>query len=287
MAMVIRDPHEVLDPQGLDAAATAIDSVRAANIESALSPDEIGALLEVLQFAQAVGAVAEHGAEASELSEQQLVDFDHEFGVTARGVDMGTPQAELGLEHEREVWAANHYGDAVEEYADLDPQTRIYVANHTADSGGNGSVVGVVRVFEGGPLEPPFMGLPISDPDVKNRLAQGCDERTVEELGTAAVAESKKYPRAAAMLWRLAFRDALSKGVKTWGIIMEPERVVAMNRLYGFNFVQIGEPVDYQGGMCAAHTLDIENVGEHFLATRPASYDFFVGNELAQPPVSQ
>lgn len=76
----------------------------------------------------------------------------------------------------------------------------------------------------------------------------------------------------------MAYRDAVDRGVKRWGIIMESRRVTAMNRRYGFSFRQVGEERYYQGGYCAAHVLDLRAVAVHMAKVRPAEYQWFTGS---------
>ena len=64
---------------------------------------------------------------------------------------------------------------------------------------------------------------------------------------------------------------------------MEPERVAKMNDKLHFCFEQEGESVDYQGGMCAVHTLDLERVREHMRSRNPELFDWFVNQPFSEP----
>jgi hypothetical protein len=59
---------------------------------------------------------------------------------------------------------------------------------------------------------------------------------------------------------------------------MEPRRIAAMNRRFGFSFEQIGPTVDYDGtgeSAVAAHTMDLHEVREKIRETRPDYYAWF------------
>lgn len=103
----------------------------------------------------------------------------------------------------------------------------------------------------------------------------------MEELGTVAVdGENAPFAIVALDLWRLAYRHAREIGVKHWGIIMEPERVAIMNKRYGFTFKQIGPAIDYQGGDCAAHIMDLQEVFDSMQITHPTRFEWFVNEPL-------
>jgi len=81
-------------------------------------------------------------------------------------------------------------------------------------------------------------------------------------------------------MWRLAFRDAIARGVKKWGIIMEPERVEKMNRLFGFAFRQLGPAVRYQGGYCAAFVMDMDELAARLYREKPKLHAWYMKEPL-------
>ena len=128
---------------------------------------------------------------------------------------------------------------------------------------------------------PPFLSLPFDDPALCKVLFEGTQQGAVEELGTVAVArDQRREGVVSASLWRIAFRDAVARGIRYWGIIMEPSHVRAMNRIFGFTFKQAGPTVDYQGGMCAAHYLDLVEVDHAVRANKPDVWEWFVNDRM-------
>jgi lauroyl/myristoyl acyltransferase len=82
-------------------------------------------------------------------------------------------------------------------------------------------------------------------------------------------------------LWRLAYRDAVDRDIKQWGIIMEPERVERMNKGHGFTFEQLGEvKKDYQGGDCAAFVMNLDEVASQMRRKKPIQYFWFTRKSL-------
>jgi hypothetical protein len=182
--------------------------------------------------------------------------------------------ADKALELEKEVWREKNYGDLTE-YEKYLPQSRIFAAFE------DGKAVGMNRLFAGAPETPPFLeSMPIDDAELKKRLIEGGKSLKVEEYGTVAVDKAVRGGRIFMDLCRLAYRDASARGIETWGIIMEPERVQSMNRLMGFTFEQIGQAVDYQGGDCAAHIMHLDDVRQSMQAAKPELYDWFVNQPL-------
>ena len=68
--------------------------------------------------------------------------------------------------------------------------------------------------------------------------------------------------------------------MKEWGIIMEPARVDKMNRDFGFTFRRFGPTIDYQGGECAAHVMDLQEVDDNMRTKFPDIYNWFVNEPL-------
>jgi hypothetical protein len=185
-------------------------------------------------------------------------------------------QIQKALKLEQDVWDANDFG-SLKPYEKYIDQSRIFAAFEDDEC------LGVSRIFAGSPELPPFIEeMEIDDPEVKNALIEGARKGEVEEYGTAAVPQKNDLKRHKIFLdlCRLAYRDATARDIKTWGIIMEPPRVRIMNKRYGFAFKQIGPEVDYQGGMCAPHIMDFEEVRQVMSTTKPEYYDWFVNKPL-------
>ncbi len=181
---------------------------------------------------------------------------------------------DAALKLETEIWERKNYGD-LGEYAKYLPQSRVFASFDDTNE-----CIGVTRLFAGTPETPPFMSLPIEDDSLRTSLEHECTEGMLEELGTAAVHEKAPAVKIALDMWRLAYRDARSRGIKHWGIIMEPNRVEVMNKRYGFTFRKIGLAIDYQGGMCAAHLMDLDEVDQHMSQQKPDYYQWFVNEPL-------
>lgn len=207
-------------------------------------------------------------------ADNQLVNVNPEFGYTVKlTTDPHGEEAQKALQLEQSIWDENNYG-SLDDYSSYLGQSRIFSAWE------GDKCIGVTRVFEGHPQPPPFLHLPITNPEDRAFLEKGCADGDIEELGTAAVPKEERPKKVSLELWRLAYRDARARGVKAWGIIMEPNRVAVMNRRYDFTFRQLGEPVNYQGGECAVHYLDLEEVDQHMRASNPGLYDWFVQEPL-------
>jgi hypothetical protein len=114
------------------------------------------------------------------------------------------------------------------------------------------------------------------DSEEKKRITEACQSDEIEELGTIAKIPGAPSKVITINLLRLVFRDFKKRDVKKVGIIMEPERVEAMNRLYGFTFRQLGPTEYYQGGDCAPHIMDLEEVDKSMRRSRPLQYLWFV-----------
>jgi hypothetical protein len=181
----------------------------------------------------------------------------------------------IGLE--QEIWHQEQYDDPQDyDYEKYTPQSRTFAAYDD-----EGKVIGVTRLFEGSPLLPPFLAkMPINDPELAQKLAEQAAELKAEEFGTVAVRKELRGGRIFMDFCRVAWRDAADRGVQTWGIIMEPERVEKMNSGLGFTFKQIGPAIQYQGGECAAHIMDFDEVRANMSSTKPELYDWFVNQPL-------
>ena len=176
---------------------------------------------------------------------------------------------------EQQVWTEMGYGDLSEEgYDEHIARSRTFGAFT-----GGGECVGVNRTF-GGPA--PFLSLPFHDELERGGLVAGARAGLVEELGTVAVVRDFRSRQVNLRLWRLAFRDARTRGVQYCGIIMEPARVAKMNRFQGFSFRQLGPESDYQGGSCAPHVMDLRSAGRIMRRRHPRFYYWFVLQRLGR-----
>jgi hypothetical protein len=176
---------------------------------------------------------------------------------------------------EQAIWYEEDFG-SLEEYAG-------HIANARTFAAFNGEeCVGVGRLFATSEAGlPPFVtSMPFDEPNVRRSLAAECEQGLAEEFGTVAVPNSLRDGIVFTHIARLSYRDARARGVKTWGIIREPELVAKWNEHYGFTFKQVGEAIDYQGGMCAAHIMDLEEVDRNMSQKFPEIYDWFVNQPL-------
>ena len=55
-----------------------------------------------------------------------------------------------------------------------------------------------------------------------------------------------------------------------------------MNTLYGFTFRQLGPAISYQGGECAPHIMDLEEVDHAMSEKFPDLYEWFVNEPLGE-----
>ena len=176
-------------------------------------------------------------------------------------------------EIENDVWKEKGYG-SLEEYAKYIAHSRTFAAFEGEEC------VGLTRMFDGTVNLPPFMNLPFDDTELHQRLAKECKKGEVEEMGTLAIVKKVRNKVVLDHLLRLVYRDARARGVKKWGIIMEPRRVKQLNNIYGFTYKQVGEAVNYQGGECAAHIMDIDEVDKIMKEDNPELYDWFDNQPL-------
>ena len=176
---------------------------------------------------------------------------------------------------EQQIWHEKNYGDLAD-YEKYLPQSRVFAAFD------GDKCIGMNRLFAGTPQVPPFLTeMPIDDSAIKQKLIEGGRNYEVEEFGTIGVIrELRGNSRVFLDICRLNYRDATARGIQTWGIIMEPERVRTWNDRLGFTFRQIGPAVDYQGGDCAAHVMDFGEVRRRMSSTKPELYDWFVNQPL-------
>lgn len=186
----------------------------------------------------------------------------------------------LAEEREENEWEKNGFG-SLEEYKKYNMQSQVYAAFR------GDKCVGLTRIFAGHPEVPPFAQLSFDSDEKRQEVLELCRSGRVEEVGTAAVNhELSQAPKhfVALHMWRLAYRDAVEKGMQYWGIIMEPSRVEAMNEHFSFTFEQLGPATDYQGGDCAPFIMNLEEVDSRMSANLPDLYYWFVKEPLEKVP---
>lgn len=248
---------------------------------SSPSPEIIGAGIAALGGTR-FGAkkVLDHVKRRREIREAQQMQ-DYLPGSNVRiGLAFSASEKEKAAQLEQEIWDKNDFG-SLEEYEKYNKHSRVFTAFDGEEC------LGITRLFPGKPEIPPFTALPIADEKDRLMIEEECKRGTMEELGTTAVDHDKSdTPRHAIALdmWRLAYRDARSRGIKYWGIIMEPERVEKMNEQFNFTFKQLGPAQDYQGGDCAAFLMDLEEVDREMSQSMPELYDWFVEQPLNSSP---
>jgi hypothetical protein len=167
-----------------------------------------------------------------------------------------------GLEHD--VFAAEGFVPAsdrrvVEEYTDLDAQSRWYIARRGPET------AGVLRVIEPGPVRLPAIRSFAIDAAAQDRLA---GHRYVE-IGTLAVTAAERGSDVGLHLYRAALRDSLRDGVTAWVAVLEKwliEHFAAM----GVPFEPMGAGRYYMGGDCLPVVLDIERTLPELRANQPA-----------------
>jgi predicted outer membrane repeat protein len=206
---------------------------------------------------------------------ETIRDIDSENGMLFELIN-DKHKLEEAAQLEMDVWLEKGYG-SLEEYADHIVRARTFAAFK------DGKCVGVTRMFGGESKLPPFTELTFDNNSYKSQIIKDCKKGLIEEVGTLAVApEHRGSGMIAVHLQRLAYRDARARGIKSWGIIMEPERVQKMNERYGFTFKQLGPAVDYQAGMCAPHIMDLEEVDQAMSEKLPEIYKWFVNEPLGK-----
>lgn len=242
---------------------------------SAPAPETIGAGVGALAGVRyAAKRVINRGKEkfAKENLEDYIPDHDLKIGLTVKKKEI-----KQALKLEQKIWDENDFG-SLDDYKVYNKQSRVFAAFKGK------KCVGITRLFAGGPELPPFAKeMPITDEADRKQIVEDCANGDMEELGTTAVDhELSGAPKnlISTDMWRLAYRDARQRGIKKWGIIMEPERVQKMNDNFGFTFQQLGPAVEYQGGDCAGFVMDLEEVDQQMSKNLPDLYDWFVNQPL-------
>lgn len=212
-----------------------------------------------------------------DFSEFEVADHDPKGYVSVRIDDHNHPLAKKALDFEQQIWDDKEYG-SLDEYNEKYLKDTVLYASYQ-----DGECTGTVRIFHGskGSIDAPFIAdMAYSDETMRQKLSEEYVLGETEELATSASMNTTANKHAIRSLWRLAYRDSISRGVKQWGIIMEPPRVRAMNRINGFTFRQLGPAIDYQGGDCAPHVMDLREVVENMKAEKPELLEWFVNEPL-------
>lgn len=210
----------------------------------------------------------------SEVSSKPITDIDPNTGRVFQ-LTVDPQKLARAAELEQSIWYEEGYG-SLSEYAENITNSRTFTAFD------ENRCVGVARLFEGTKRLPPFVSeMPFYDKNEQSQISESCRSGETEELGTIAVDKQFRNGLIFENLARLSYRDAFyGRHMKYWGIIMEPERVKRMNRHYGFTFKQLGPTVDYQGGLCAAHIMDLQEVNDNMSEKFPEIYNWFVNEPL-------
>jgi hypothetical protein len=157
-------------------------------------------------------------------------------------VDAEDLAAARGLEHDvfaAEGFIARSDRRCVEEYEELDPQSRWYLAER------DGRAVGVLRVLASEPLVVPAVRHFELTADATAELAR----QRYSEVGTLAVVEADRGTDTGIHLYRAAFRDAVSAGGTAWVSVLEWWLLEHLDAS-GFRFEPMGTARYYMGGEC-------------------------------------
>ena len=201
-------------------------------------------------------------------------DFDP---INGRLFELTTNPLKLTVagQFEQNIWLEEGYG-SLEDYEDLIQHSITFTAFDES-----GKCNGIARLFQGKDSVLPFLDkMSFYEKSEKSELLRLSADGEIEELGTIAVSKELRNGLVFENLARLAYRYSYGKGIKYWGIIMEPERVKKMNRGYGFTFRQLGPTTEYQGGECAAFIMDLQEVNDNMRSKFSEAYDWFVNAPL-------
>jgi hypothetical protein len=177
-----------------------------------------------------------------------------------------TTEADLaraqGLEHD--VFAAEGFVAAsdrrvIEEYIDLGPQSRWYLARRGGDT------AGVLRVIEPGTVQVPAVRSFAIDAGAEDLLAR---HRYVE-IGTLALPAAERGSDVGLHLYRAALHDSLRDGVTVWVAVLE-RWLLEHYATAGFGFEPMGAGRYYMGGDCLPVVLDLERTLAALQADQPA-----------------
>ncbi len=223
-----------------------------ATIENPAVVAPMAGSVALLEVARRKWRSMRHPHEVEDPSTEEWKDSDKRYKYHLLSDPTETVKAAIT---EQNVWDEKGFGKLDEAgYTGHIEHSRTFVAFDK-----DGECAGVNRMFGAheGAL-PPFLELPFDSEEEREALSQRARDGKLEELGTVAVVEDARGQGVNGRLWRLAYRDAVARGVEEWGIIMEPERVAKLNKYHGFTFRQLGSAVDYQGGDCAAFVMNLE-----------------------------
>jgi hypothetical protein len=214
--------------------------------------------------------------------------YDKDKYGNVYGIIKDAEQLQKAAILEQDVWTEKGYGDLeAEGYHSHIERSRTFATFNESEC------TGVSRMFIGNEtMLPPFltfeypenMGggeVPYFDENDREALAKAARNGELEELGTIAIRKELRGKGVDLRLERIAYRDARARGIKKWGIIMEPRRVEKMNKNHGFTFRQLTETVPYQGGDCAAFVMDLEEVNQTMKKQHPLEHFWFVGKKIS------
>lgn len=211
------------------------------------------------------------------IKNSELVDIDSRGFTSLRIDNLESQIAKSSIEFEQKIWDKKGYGSLDEYNKDYLDQTRLFVTLK------NDECIGITRVFVGSldKTTPFIKDMQYYDDSFKQNLQSRFERGTVDELATSAFENSLESRNVIKSLWRLAYRDAVTRGVDSWGIIIEPKRAKILNRMNGFTFVQVGPEVEYQGGKCAPHVIDFEEYDRKAREEKPDLHKWFTDDPLS------
>lgn len=203
---------------------------------------------------------------------EDLTDIDKKYKIDFAVTTDERKLAEAA-KLEQDVWYKMGYG-SLDEYEEHIADSRTITAYQ------DGKCVGLARMFDGTKRIMPFLEMDFYNSDLKEQIIEHAKNGKIVEMGTLAKAEDA--PRGAVMrgILRLFYREAINRGAEEMACIMEPERVERINKRYGLTYRQVGPAIDYQGGWCAPHTMNIQEAKANMLAKRPLAYYWIVKRPL-------
>jgi hypothetical protein len=244
----------------------------------------VGGIWAALKLRKKLGkqeTIREESIDTEDLIEKtELYDYDRDTGLlSVRIDDLDSKEAGIALDFEQKIWTKKDYGSLEEYNQKYKNQTRLFACFK------DGKCIGTTRIFtksDSGELAPFISEMTYSDPEGKARIIESFEAGEIEELGTSAFENLSDLRGAIKNLWRLAYRDGASRGVKGWGIIMEPPRVKFLSRFNKFTFSQVGDAIDYQGGDCAPHLMFFDECIDNMHTQDPRLKQWFVDQSLRQ-----
>ncbi|MFI5240095.1 MAG: hypothetical protein ACHQUB_00045 [Candidatus Saccharimonadia bacterium] len=194
-------------------------------------------------------------------------------------------EIQLALAREAIEFRKNEFLDVAEKYAEQIPDSHFFGA-----FGPDGTCEGMTRIISSGLHLPPFLGegVVIYDREKWAMLARG---GLLDEFATVAVEESGRGLGIFVDLVRVAYRDAKLRGRKYFGIIMEPDRVEAMNAFYHYRYKIVGPPQLYEGevnSLVAPYVLDFVDQERYLIESGRLDYlQWFVRHPINDPGYPQ